>query len=417
MKKTKVAFIGYGLYSGGAERIALDLTYYFTTHGLLADLIIFKNINDYKSQYEKILKKIKITTIFKKDAKIPKLLLPFKIIELIFRLYFVIRKGKYDILISYIQYHPYYLTILLAKLLKIRSVLQVGENIEKDLKNKNIISRTLHNILLKITFKLANEIVCVSEGVSFSLANKFKIDNKKMHVIHNGVNQKIIKKKKKEAISKKYNFLSKEKNLIVNFSRLTDKKGHFQLIRILKSFKEKNINIKLLIIGKGETEDKLKKLVNNFNLQNQVFFITNENKNPFKYLKLGKIFVFCSLYEGFGNVIVEAMNCGLPIISVDCPYGPHEILCDKKNNYPYSTVKKITYCRYGVLTPPLKQIVKVGQTDLTYEEKFIAEAILHIINDKQLQNHYKTASLGRSNNFTVNKMAKEYCQIIKSISQ
>ena len=229
MKKIKVAFIGYGLYSGGAERIALDLTYYFTTHGFITDLIIFKNINEYKYQY----KKINITTIFKKDTKIPKLLLPFKIVELIFRLYFVLRKGKYDILISFVQYHPYYLTILFAKLLKIKSILQVGENIENDLKNKNILSKTLHNILLKPAFIFTDKIVCVSEGISFSLVNRFDINNEKIHVIHNGVNQKMIQKKGKEPISNRHAYLSKEKDLIVNFSRLTDKKGHFPFFCII----------------------------------------------------------------------------------------------------------------------------------------------------------------------------------------
>lgn len=72
--------------------------------------------------------------------------------------------------------------------------------------------------------------------------------------------------------------------------------------------------------------------------------------NPYKYISKAKVFVLSSIWEGFGNVVVEALACGVNVVSTDCPSGPSEILDDG---------------RYGILVPmkdPAKMASAIGES-------------------------------------------------------
>jgi len=72
---------------------------------------------------------------------------------------------------------------------------------------------------------------------------------------------------------------------------------------------------------------------------NYDIFFLGEHPNPFPFLKRSTLFVLPSLYEGFPNVLIEAMFSGLPVIAADCNYGPREILIDESGS------------KYGELLP------------------------------------------------------------------
>ncbi len=111
---------------------------------------------------------------------------------------------------------------------------------------------------------------------------------------------------------------------IINIGRLCNQKNQMELIKCFNQISKK-INTKLILIGSGNYKNKLKKAVNKFDLNNKVIFISHtENINYF--LKNSDVFVLTSKWEGFGLVLVEALNANIPIISYDCPGAPKEIL-------------------------------------------------------------------------------------------
>ena len=102
-------------------------------------------------------------------------------------------------------------------------------------------------------------------------------------------------------------------------------------------------------MGDGELKDNLKDLVENLKLQNKVIF-TGWKNNMDIYYKSSKLFVLNSIYEGLGNVVIDAVNYNLPIITTNCKSGPSEIIDNGKGGYmvpiqnPSKLASQIIYC-------------------------------------------------------------------------
>ena len=174
--------------------------------------------------------------------------------------------------------------------------------------------------LLKILFyNFADKAITNSIGSKKSL-EYFFLNKDKIKTIYNPYLNQLIKKK------------FKKKNIIINIARLRKQKDHETLIRAFKIFNEYYKDYKLMIIGHGNLENKLKRLVLSLNLKNKVIF-TGWVKNPNSYLKKAKLFVLSSLYEGLGNVLIDAINYDTPCIATNCRSGPNEILKDGKGGY------------------------------------------------------------------------------------
>jgi len=182
----------------------------------------------------------------------------------------------------------------------------------------------LVSILLKFFFyNFADGIVTNSVGSGKSL-RFFVINKKKIKPIYNPYLNKINKKK------------FTKKNLIINIGRLRKQKDHATLLKAFKIFSRSNKKYKLLILGNGSLKKKLEKLSKDLKIRNKVIF-KGWIKDTSIYLKKSKLFVLSSVYEGLGNVLIDAINYNTPCISTNCPSGPSEILLNGKGGYLVKT--------------------------------------------------------------------------------
>ena len=101
------------------------------------------------------------------------------------------------------------------------------------------------------------------------------------------------------------------------------------MIKSLKILKEKNVNFRCCIIGRGSSKNNLKIEIAKLNLNKNVKLVGFKNKAE-EYLSDSDIFVLSSKFEGLPNVLIESQKYGVPIISSNCPTGPNEILMNGK---------------------------------------------------------------------------------------
>lgn len=114
---------------------------------------------------------------------------------------------------------------------------------------------------------------------------------------------------------------------IISVGRLNHQKGFDKLIKAFSLISDKHPKWKIDIFGQGELESELNNLIINNNLQGRIK-IHNPTKNIYKEYLRSDFYVLSSKFEGFGLVLVEAMSCGIPVISFDCAHGPNEIITD-----------------------------------------------------------------------------------------
>jgi glycosyltransferase involved in cell wall biosynthesis len=108
---------------------------------------------------------------------------------------------------------------------------------------------------------------------------------------------------------------------ILNVARLVPQKGHARLLRAYaKVLPEED----LILVGDGPLRHKLQALVTGLGLQKRVIF-AGQRDNPYPWMRHARLFVLSSLYEGLGVVLTEALACGTPILSVDCPGGVRDV--------------------------------------------------------------------------------------------
>ncbi len=106
--------------------------------------------------------------------------------------------------------------------------------------------------------------------------------------------------------------------------RLTPQKDFPTLLNAFARIKEET-GAELWILGEGGERRKLERQIADLALQDRVR-LPGFMRNPFAFMSHASTFVLSSRWEGFGNVLTEAMACGTPVISTDCPHGPGEIL-------------------------------------------------------------------------------------------
>lgn len=389
------------LYGGGAEKVAINL---FRSLNFEKIFLLEQDIK-YEISKEKIIflsnHNIKISPIFKT------LFIPI----------YALKLKKYlnskDLVLSFLE-RANYVNILTSLISKHKVVISI--------RMSQIFGRYWfhpYNLFSRFLYPKASLIIVVSEGIKKELIGKFNISPEKIKVIYNPIFYNEIQEKIKESLEE-YEIIFKNP-VLINIGRLTKQKAQWYLIRIFKDIKKDFPDIKLLILGEGELKKYLINLSEKLNFKTFVWdrddinpnydvYFLGFQQNPYKFIAYSKIFIFPSLWEGFPNALIEAMACGIPVISSDCRTGPREILAPN-TDFNFQT-KEPEFAEYGVLMPVFQKKILNYNYPISKEEKIWIKTIKKILNDDKLVKNYKQKSQIRSKDFSIDIITLKWKEII-----
>jgi len=192
------------------------------------------------------------------------------------------------------------------------SKLDVRDGISKAIKRKKIYN-----------FYKDKKLISVSKGVRDDLYNEFSINPEINIVIYNPFDFNEIRN-----LAQDNNIYANQK-YIVHVGRFVDAKRHDIL---LKAYVKSKIQYKLILLGQGNNENHIRKLVSKLDIEDNVIF-AGFHPNPYPIIKDAKMLVLSSDFEGLPTVLIESLILNTPAVSTNCKSGANEILTNKLQKF------------------------------------------------------------------------------------
>ncbi len=309
-KRPDIALLVSELTGGGAERIMLNLAGGFVERGMNTDLLV---CNGQGAMRDLVPHGVRIIDF---RANRPLTSLP----ELIMYL----RRRRPAVLMGALTNVS--VLALLARMLsrvKTRIVVREGSTLSKQKLVETALGLRIAHSLAPVLYRRADARIAISDGVADDLARELNLPRQSITRIYNPAVTKNVLERSRERPEHPW-FATDGPPVVLAVGNLLPAKDYPTLLRAFKRIRT-TTPARLLILGEGELRDELKALASSLGVAEDVA-MPGFATNPYAYMARARAFVLSSRWEGFANVVAEALACGAPIVATDCPSGPAEIL-------------------------------------------------------------------------------------------
>jgi glycosyltransferase involved in cell wall biosynthesis len=306
----KITYIIPSLRAGGAERVAVNLINDWVYRGIAVDLILMDSTGEFVQELPPNV------TLFclnvKRFRQVP--------LPLLITMY----KSKSDFFVANL-WPLTSITSICAMLLRKNKRVVLVEHVSLVSQAEQLsFSKNVLSFFIRLSHRFCRAVIAVSEGVASEVRCLVAKTEIPVEVIYNPITPSF-----QLALDTAPSLLRQLREgggkIFITAGTLNIQKNHQLLLRAFAGLNQRR-DYFLVIMGEGPEREALELLVKELKLDSHVFLVGYVS-DVFTWLENADYFVLSSIYEGFANVIVEAMYCGLPVVSTNCPHGPSEIIC------------------------------------------------------------------------------------------
>lgn len=298
------------LGGGGAERVMILLANGLAARGCRVELLILSSPGQY---VEEVSPDVRLVSLGVR-----------RVMTCLPALVRYLRKARPDYVISALDYANVF-ALLANRLARTGTRVVVTEHNTLSLTLQLNPSRKLRMMLalMRRTYPWAARVVAVSNGVADDLALTLGLKRQEIVTIYNPVITPTMLALAQEPVEHPW-LEDAEVPVILGVGRFTVAKDFATLLHAFAALRAER-PARLVLLGEGPLRSQLEMLVEQLGLREDVL-MPGFVSNPYAWMREASVFVLSSAYEGLGNVLIEAMACGAPVVSTDCKSGPAEIL-------------------------------------------------------------------------------------------
>jgi glycosyltransferase involved in cell wall biosynthesis len=368
LPKKKLLFVINSLAGGGAEKILIRLLAALDPERYDVHLAMIESKADFFSELPH---HVRLHPLHKASR--------WDFPRLIWRLRKVIKSERPDTVISLLEYANV-LTGLAWRLSGSEARLLLCDHQFPCPEYATPTNRRFMPWLTRLVYPWAHRLIVVSLVLKNYWEKQLNLPPGRVKVIYNPIPLEAVREQSHENVQHPF-FMGGQYRVLIHVGRLERVKRHDRLLRIFTLAHQLRPDLRLLILGKGSLEPELKALTRSLGVEKVVDFVGFQ-VNPYAWMAKADCFVLSSEYEGFPNVLIEAMACELPVVSVDCLSGPAEIIQDGQN---------------GFLVP-------------VHSDTCLAEAVLKLVGDPVLHTRFIKAGREFAERFATERIVPLYEQ-------
>ena len=309
MSATKISILLPDLNGGGAERVMLDLAREFSRFEQDVEFVLMRAEGEFLPTAQ--LEFTVVDLVAPRMRGVPAALARY------------LREHKPDAVVA--NMWPLTSAAVIARAMsrhKCRLLLVEHINLTQQYSSWGKLHAILIAASMAATYRFADVVAAVSEGAAKDTAGWARLPNDRVKVLHNPIPQRQSPSPEETANAERL-WDCPPGQRILTVGSLKEQKNHPLLLRAFADLQYPEA--RLMLLGQGAKEATLRAMAAELGIADRVIF-AGFHPDPTPFYKTANLFVLSSDYEGLPTVLIEALGCGTPVVSTDCPSGPAEIL-------------------------------------------------------------------------------------------